>query len=50
MKRWLLLAVGTLGMAASVLWMVLSRSSTGPFLLLAAASGAALSAAWLRRR
>ena len=40
MRKYSILLIGILCLLASLIWMVLSQSSTGPFLILAAISGA----------
>lgn len=49
MGRKLLLFLGAAGLLASVLWMLLSRSSTGPFLILAGISAVALLEGFYRK-
>lgn len=40
MKKFSVLLIGILCLIASFIWMVLSQSSTGPFLILGSISGA----------
>ncbi len=40
MKKYTVLIIGIVLFIASFIWMILSQSSTGPFLLLASVSGA----------
>ncbi len=42
MKKYILLIVGIIELIVSFIWMILSRSSTGLFLVLAAISGATI--------